>query len=117
MLNTWPLMRQQSPGCWHGDAAGTSAILAATHIWPPVPPAAERRQLTVLFCDLVDSTALAGRLDPRPAGGRAGLPTDLRAVIQRFEAILPSISAMACWCTLAILRRMKTMRSARCRPG
>jgi class 3 adenylate cyclase len=27
-------------------------------------PQAERRQLTVLFCDLVDSTALAGQLDP-----------------------------------------------------
>src|SRR5262249_3554568 len=27
-------------------------------------PGAERRQLTVLFCDLVDSTALAARLDP-----------------------------------------------------
>ena len=27
-------------------------------------PEAERRQLTVLFCDLVDSTALATRLDP-----------------------------------------------------
>jgi class 3 adenylate cyclase/predicted ATPase len=27
-------------------------------------PDAERRQLTVLFCDLVDSTALASRLDP-----------------------------------------------------
>jgi class 3 adenylate cyclase len=30
----------------------------------PPPADAERRQLTVLFCDLVDSTALAGRLDP-----------------------------------------------------
>src|SRR5262249_27252505 len=28
------------------------------------PPEAERRHLTVLFCDLVGSTALAGRLDP-----------------------------------------------------
>ncbi len=28
------------------------------------PPEAERRQLTVLFCDLVDSTALASELDP-----------------------------------------------------
>jgi class 3 adenylate cyclase len=27
-------------------------------------PGAERRQLTVLFCDLVGSTALASRLDP-----------------------------------------------------
>jgi TOMM system kinase/cyclase fusion protein len=35
---------------------------------PPAPsrdrPEAERRQLTVLVCDLVDSTVLAGRLDP-----------------------------------------------------
>ena len=30
----------------------------------PHPLAAERRQLTVLFCDLVDSTALASQLDP-----------------------------------------------------
>src|SRR5215831_21250595 len=30
----------------------------------PRPPEAERRQLTVLFCDLADSTRLAGRLDP-----------------------------------------------------
>jgi DNA-binding winged helix-turn-helix (wHTH) protein len=31
-----------------------------------VPPshAAERRQLTVMFCDVVDSTPLAGQLDP-----------------------------------------------------
>src|SRR5215510_11009283 len=27
-------------------------------------PEAERRQLTVLFCDLVDSTVLASQLDP-----------------------------------------------------
>ena len=33
---------------------------------PPKPrsPDAERRQLTVLFCDLVDSTVLASHLDP-----------------------------------------------------
>ena len=30
----------------------------------PTAPGAERRQLTVLFCDVVDSTTLAGRLDP-----------------------------------------------------
>src|SRR5262249_39271250 len=35
-------------------------------ITPPEPRSseAERRQLTVLFCDLVNSTALAARLDP-----------------------------------------------------
>jgi predicted ATPase/class 3 adenylate cyclase len=41
----------------------------------PQPPAAERRQLTVLFCDLVDSTALAGRLDPE----------DLREVVRAYQ--------------------------------
>src|SRR5215470_10785619 len=28
------------------------------------PPDAERRQLTVMFCDLVESTQLSGHLDP-----------------------------------------------------
>ena len=36
--------------------AATSGVNAASE--------AERRQLTVMFCDLVDSTALAERLDP-----------------------------------------------------
>ena len=45
------------------------------------PPAAlassdaERRQLTVLFCDLVDSTALASQLDPE----------DLREVVRAYQ--------------------------------
>ena len=30
----------------------------------PATADAERRQLTVMFCDLVDSTALSARLDP-----------------------------------------------------
>ena len=48
---------------------------------PPVPDAepqpaeAERRQLTVMFCDLVGSTALSGRLDPE----------DLREVLRAYR--------------------------------
>ena len=38
-------------------------------------PEAERRQLTVMFCDLVGSTALSGRLDPE----------DMRAVIGAYH--------------------------------
>jgi predicted ATPase/class 3 adenylate cyclase len=38
-------------------------------------PDAERRQLTVMFCDLVDSTHLAGQLDPE----------DLRAVLRAYQ--------------------------------
>ncbi len=37
---------------------------------------AERRQLTVMFCDLVESTVLSGQLDPE----------DLRDVIQAYQA-------------------------------
>jgi class 3 adenylate cyclase len=49
-------------------------------------PDAERRQLTVLFCDLVDSTVLASRLDPEDwrAVVRAYQDTCAK-VIQRFE--------------------------------
>src|SRR5262245_32630666 len=43
------------------DAPRTQVLLAP--IAPPSPEA-ERRQLTVLFCDLVDSTTLASQLDP-----------------------------------------------------
>ena len=35
---------------------------------PAVAREAERRQLTVLFCDLVGSTELAARLDPEDMG-------------------------------------------------
>src|ERR1700732_572603 len=42
----------------------------------PIPADAERRQLTIMFCDLVGSTALAARLDPE----------DLREVIGAYHA-------------------------------
>jgi class 3 adenylate cyclase/predicted ATPase len=51
--------------------------LAVSPDTPPFPPErdqAERRQLTVMFCDLVDSTALSRRLDPE----------DLQDVIRHF---------------------------------
>src|SRR5215471_15393958 len=42
------------------DAKATAAANA-----PEIPAAsAERRQLTVMFCDLVGSTELSGKLDP-----------------------------------------------------
>jgi class 3 adenylate cyclase/predicted ATPase len=41
----------------------------------PRNPEAERRQLTVLFCDLVDSTVLASQLDPE----------DWRAVVRAYQ--------------------------------
>ncbi|MGE0825588.1 MAG: adenylate/guanylate cyclase domain-containing protein [Candidatus Binatia bacterium] len=45
------------------------------------PPSAERRQLTVLFCDLVGSTALSARLDPE----------DYRAVVQQYQHVCTEV--------------------------
>ena len=73
---------------WTGDA-GTPAASALPLPQPATPhdthaqlplgashaPEAERRQLTVLFCDLVDSTTLSSQLDPE----------DLREVVRAYQ--------------------------------
>ncbi|TIN79955.1 SAM domain-containing protein [Mesorhizobium sp.] len=46
------------------SATSTTRSLAAISGTAPPLPEAERRQLTVMFVDVVGSTALAGRLDP-----------------------------------------------------
>jgi hypothetical protein len=47
------------------------------------PPEAEWRQLTVLFCDLVDSTVLASQLDPE----------DLREVVRAYQEVCAKVVA------------------------
>ncbi|WP_353266510.1 adenylate/guanylate cyclase domain-containing protein [Gemmatimonas sp.] len=48
------------------SATPAQALPALREVAPPAESAgeAERRQVTIIFCDLVDSTRLAGRLDP-----------------------------------------------------
>ena len=63
---------------WTGDPATPVSPAASVPAPPPAasaPPDAERRQLTVLFCDLVDSTRLASQLDPE----------DLREVVRAYQ--------------------------------
>jgi class 3 adenylate cyclase/predicted ATPase len=57
-----------------GAALMIGASTARAEAASPAPPA-ERRQLTVMFCDLVGSTALASKLDPE----------DLREVIGAYH--------------------------------
>src|SRR5438105_2343913 len=85
---------------WIGDTTGTPEIASspaqptpqapAQHDQPsqksapsPEPriPEAERRQLTVMFCDLVDSTALSGQLDPE----------DLREVVRAYQQVCTAV--------------------------
>ena len=69
---------------WKGDPSSTLQPIAQDAHPPsaePSPidsraPEAERRQLTVLFCDLVDSTALSSQLDPE----------ELREVVRAYQA-------------------------------
>jgi SAM domain (Sterile alpha motif) len=99
------------------------AIAALDQGWGPAAAAApaagqrveaERRQLTVLFCDLVGSTELAARLDPE----------DLREVIRRpaptwsagMRGTWPGSWGTASWRSSAGHARTKTMPSARCAP-
>jgi class 3 adenylate cyclase len=69
---------------WTGDAttppgppppSSQPASLSTPPEAASASPEAERRQLTVLFCDLVDSTVLASQLDPE----------DLRAVVRAYQ--------------------------------
>src|SRR5215468_1616503 len=65
------------PRCRAATAEGARFCAHCGAALAPVaaPPSAERRQLTVLFCDVVDSTALSVRLDPE----------DLREVMLAYQ--------------------------------
>jgi class 3 adenylate cyclase len=60
-------------------ALGTPAPTASSRA--PAPADAERRQLTVMFCDLVGSTPLSSRLDPE----------DLREVIAAYHRAIAEV--------------------------
>src|SRR5450631_3426757 len=47
------------------ELAGEAPVMASS---AKPQDAADRRQLTVMFCDLVDSTALTAQLDPEDMG-------------------------------------------------
>jgi class 3 adenylate cyclase len=84
---------------WAGNTAETSAAASPpaqptpqpaaqeqpsplVELRPTAPhPDAERRQLTVLFCDLVDSTKLSSQLDPE----------DYRAVVHTYQQVCSEV--------------------------
>jgi len=59
----------------------TPSIEAVSPVVTSHTPEAERRQLTVMFIDLVESTSLSAQLDPE----------DLREVIQEYQRVCSAI--------------------------
>src|SRR5215470_20140015 len=99
MLFAYPVVDEEGRGfVWTGEAEGqpvststqpapqevTSAIQSTQTAPPPhepPPPEAERRQLTVMFCDLVDSTKLSSQLDPE----------DWRDVVRAYQRVCTDV--------------------------
>ena len=76
-----------------------AAVAAAPAATPRSADTAERRQVTVMFCDLVGSTALSARMDPE----------DLREVISSLSEV--------CRRDRAALRRVRSEVHGRRRAG
>jgi class 3 adenylate cyclase/predicted ATPase len=77
LLNAITALGGEPPTCDVAQSA-TSATSAPT---PPPPIDAERRQLTMVFCDLVGSTELSARLDPE----------DLREIIAAYHRAVADV--------------------------
>ena len=80
LLFSHPVVDEDGRGLvWIGETEAARQAELDQTISPPADarrPEAERRQLTVMFCDLVGSTGLSGQLDPE----------DLRDVVRAYQA-------------------------------
>jgi hypothetical protein len=70
-----PVGQKFCGGCGVALTGASRSERPSTTPASPIAPSAERRQLTVMFCDLVGSTALSARLDPE----------DLREIIGAYH--------------------------------
>jgi class 3 adenylate cyclase len=70
-----PLATRTLPAALSPDAQPDHPVQSVPLVITPPSPEAERRQLTVMFCDLVNSTSLAQQLDPE----------DYRAVVRAYQ--------------------------------
>src|SRR5262249_6030529 len=66
-------------------------------------PDAERRQLTVMFCDLVDSTTLSSQLDPE----------EYRDVVRAYQRLCTDVAQFLAVCRRAKLGAIGTRRPRR----
>jgi class 3 adenylate cyclase len=78
ILPAEPPTMHPSPVAPLPDTQPDHPVHSLPFVTTPPSPDAERRQLTVMFCDLVDSTSLAQRLDPE----------DYRAVVRAYQEVV-----------------------------
>ena len=77
----WVGKEQRAPHEEKESSKPQSARLAPRSLFPAARAEGERRQLTVMFCDLVGSTALSERLDPE----------ELHEVVNRYQETCTAI--------------------------
>ena len=75
---------------WIPASTAATTRLGQTALFPeqlqPEAPEGERRHLTVMFCDLVESTALSAQLDPEDLRDvLASYQTACREMVERFD--------------------------------
>ena len=88
--------------------------LGSAHTPPASHGRAERRQLTVMFVDLVGSTELATRLDPEDMGAvLARYRQTVASEVDRFEGHVAKFMGDGCWPISGGRGRMRTNPSAR----
>ena len=102
------------------DALGAAAPASAVTTVPRDASAradAERRHLTVMFCDLVGSTALATRFDPEDLRDLIGdYHHAVADTVGRFDGFVAKYMGDGVLIYSAIRWRMRTMPSGRCAP-
>jgi class 3 adenylate cyclase len=101
-------------------AKAPAADAATPSTAPSAPPEdrAERRQVTVMFSDLVGSTALSARMDPEDL--REIISAYQRCVagaVQRFGGFVAKYMVTGFWFISATPKPMRTTQSERCAPG
>ena len=101
-----------------GLRPGSAAAAEVSTPEPAAGPAAERRQLTVMFCDLVGSTALSARLDPEELREVIGAYHRCVAeAVRRFDGLVAKYMGDGVLVYFGYPRPTRTMPSGRCAPA
>ena len=95
------------------DAIAAIGAEPATVADVSISAASERRQLTVMFCDLVGSTPMSARLDPEDLRGIIGsYQRCVAETVESFGGFVARYMATEYWFTSDIRRHTRTTRNA-----